>query len=29
MGKGMTMASERLGDIEDLSYKDDISLFRR
>gem|GEM_PF-6326665 len=29
MGKGMTMASERLGNIEDLSYKDDISLFRR
>ncbi len=27
MGKGMTMASERLGNIEDLSYKDDISLF--
>ena len=26
-GKGMTMASERLGNIEDLSYKDDISLF--
>lgn len=23
----MTMASERLGNIEDLSYKDDISLF--
>lgn len=27
MGKGMIMASERLGNIEDLSYKDDISLF--
>lgn len=27
MDKGMTMASERLGNIEDLSYKDDISLF--
>lgn len=27
MGKGMIMASEKLGNIEDLSYKDDISLF--
>lgn len=27
MGKGMIMASERFGNIEDLSYKDDISLF--
>ncbi len=27
MGKGMIVASERLGNIEDLSYKDDISLF--
>lgn len=27
MGKGMIMASERLGNIEELSYKDDISLF--
>lgn len=27
MDKEMIMASERLGNIEDLSYKDDISLF--
>lgn len=27
MGKGMIMVSEKLGNIEDLSYKDDISLF--
>lgn len=28
-GQRMIMASERFGNIEDLSYKDDISLFRR
>lgn len=27
MDKEMIMASERFGNIEDLSYKDDISLF--
>lgn len=27
MDKEMTLASEKFGNIEDLSYKDDISLF--